>query len=52
VFGTAWGDTDGAAEPHTIVGTAAIEMTMNVHGHVNVDTQRIALDRLDDELSG
>jgi hypothetical protein len=27
-------------------------MTMNVYGHVNVDTQRIALDRLEDELSG
>ena len=22
------------------------------YGHVNVDTQRVALDRLDDELSG
>ena len=35
-----------------IVGHSAIEMTMNVYGDVNVDTQRIALDRLDDELSG
>jgi integrase len=35
-----------------IVGHSAIEMTMNVYGHVNVGTQRIALDRLDDELSG
>ena len=35
-----------------IVGHSAIEMTMNVYGHVNVDTQRVALDRLDDELSG
>jgi len=35
-----------------IVGHSAIEMTMNVYGHVNLDTQRVALDRLDDELSG
>ena len=35
-----------------IVGHSAMEMTMNVYGHVNVDTQRVALDRLDDELSG
>jgi integrase len=35
-----------------IVGHSAIEMTMNVYGHVNIDTQRVALDRLDDELSG
>ena len=35
-----------------IVGHSAIEMTMNVYGHVNLDTQRIALDHLDDELSG
>jgi integrase len=34
-----------------IVGHSAIEMTMNVYGHVNVDSQRVALDRLDDELS-
>jgi hypothetical protein len=27
-------------------------MTMNVYGHVNVDTQRVATDRLDDELAG
>jgi hypothetical protein len=25
-------------------------MTMNVYGHVNLDTQRAALDALDDEL--
>ena len=35
-----------------IVGQSAIEMTMNIYGHVNVDTQRVALDRLDEELSG
>lgn len=34
-----------------IVGHSAIEMTMNVYGHVNLDTQRAALDHLDDELS-
>jgi integrase len=35
-----------------IVGHSAMEMTMNVYGHVNLDTQRLALDRLDAELSG
>ncbi|MDQ3579532.1 MAG: site-specific integrase [Actinomycetota bacterium] len=35
-----------------VVGHSAIEMTMNVYGHVNLDTQRAALNRLDDELSG
>jgi integrase len=34
-----------------IVGHSAMEMTMNVYGHVHLDTQRAALDRLDDELS-
>ncbi len=34
-----------------IVGHSAIEMTMNVYGHVNLDTQRQALAHLDDELS-
>ena len=34
-----------------IVGHSAIEMTMNVYGHVNLDTQRRALDGLDDVLS-
>ena len=33
-----------------IVGHTAIEMTMNVYGHVNLDTQRAALDALDDEM--
>jgi integrase len=33
-----------------IVGHSAIEMTMNVYGHVNLETQRAALDALDDEL--
>ena len=33
-----------------IVGHSAIEMTMNVYGHVSLDTQRAALDALDDEL--
>jgi integrase len=35
-----------------IVGHSAIEMTTNVYGHVNLDTQRAALNHLDDELSG
>lgn len=30
-----------------IVGHSAIEMTMNVYGHVNLETQRRALDELD-----
>lgn len=34
-----------------IVGHSAIEMTMNVYGHVNLDTQRQALDDLDSGLS-
>jgi integrase len=34
-----------------IVGHSAIEMTMNVYGHINLDTQRAALDQLDDELA-
>ena len=34
-----------------IVGHSAIEMTMNVYGHVNLETQRRALNGLDDELS-
>ena len=34
-----------------IVGHSAIEMTMNVYGHVNLTTQRAALNQLDDELS-
>ena len=34
-----------------IVGHSAIEMTMNVYGHVNLETQRRALDDLDDVLS-
>jgi integrase len=35
--------------PHVvmeIVGHAALEMTMNVYGHVALDEQRAALDRL------
>ncbi|WP_218596547.1 tyrosine-type recombinase/integrase [Pseudonocardia oceani] len=35
-----------------IVGHSAIEMTMNVYGHVNLETQRAALDHLDEQLSG
>jgi integrase len=35
-----------------IVGHSAMEMTMNVYGHVNLDTQRNALNHLDEELSG
>lgn len=34
-----------------IVGHSAIEMVMNVYGHVNLDTQRQALDDLDSGLS-
>ncbi len=33
-----------------IVGHSAIEMTMNVYGHVNLETQRRALDELDRTL--
>ena len=33
-----------------IVGHSAIEMTMNVYGHINLETQRTALDDLDKEL--
>jgi len=33
-----------------IVGHSALEMTMNVYGHVNLDTQRRALDELDKSL--
>lgn len=33
-----------------IVGHSALEMTMNVYGHVNLDTQRRALDDLDRAL--
>ncbi len=34
-----------------IVGHSAIEMTMNIYGHVNLDTQRTALDHLDEQLT-
>ncbi len=34
-----------------IVGHSAIEMTMNIYGHVNLDTQRAALNHLDEQLS-
>ena len=34
-----------------IVGHSAIEMTTNVHCHVNLTAQRAALDQLNDELS-
>lgn len=34
-----------------IVGHSAIEMTMNIYGHVNLDNQRRALEDLDKELS-
>lgn len=33
-----------------IVGHSAIEMTMNVYGHVSLDSQRQALGLLDDQL--
>jgi integrase len=35
-----------------IVGHSAIEMTMNIYGHVNLDVQRAALTQLNDELDG
>lgn len=35
-----------------IVGHSAIEMTMNVYGHVNLERQRTALDHLDEQLDG
>ena len=34
-----------------IAGHSAIEMTMNVYGHVNLETQRKALDDLDRSLA-
>ena len=34
-----------------IVGHSTIEMTMNVYGQVNLDTQRIAADQLNEQLS-
>lgn len=34
-----------------IVGHSAMEMTMNVYGHVNLEAQRSALDHLDEQLS-
>ena len=34
-----------------IVGHSAIETTMNIYGHVNLDNQRKALNHLDEELS-
>jgi integrase len=34
-----------------IVGHSAMEMTMNVYGHVNLSSQREALDHLDEQLS-
>jgi integrase len=34
-----------------IVGHSAIEMTMNVYSHVNLDVQRSALDTLNEELT-
>lgn len=34
-----------------IVGHSAIEMTMNVYGHVNLDLQRAALVQLNDDLA-
>jgi len=35
-----------------IVGHAALEMTMNVYGHVNLNDQRAALDQLNGLLDG
>lgn len=34
-----------------IVGHSAIEMTMNVYGHVSLDNQRAALDLLNAQLA-
>ena len=34
-----------------IAGHSAIEMTMNVYGHVNLETRRKALDELDRSLA-
>lgn len=34
-----------------VVGHSAMEMTMNVYGHVNLEAQRIALGHLDEQLS-
>jgi len=34
-----------------IASHSAIEMTMNIYGHVNLDTQRAALDHLDEQLT-
>ena len=34
-----------------IVGHSGIEMTMNVYGHINLETQRRALNDLDQALS-
>lgn len=34
-----------------IVGHSGIEMTMNVYGHVTLDTQRAALDLLNDRMT-
>jgi integrase len=34
-----------------IVGHSAMEMTMNVDEHVNLDAQHHALDQLDDQLA-
>ena len=34
-----------------IVGHSAIEMTMTVCGHVNLSTQRAAIDQLDETLN-
>lgn len=31
-----------------IVGHSTLDMTMNVYGHVSLDAQREALDKLDD----
>ena len=35
-----------------IVGHSAMEMTMNVYGHVTLDNQRAALDLLNDRIVG
>jgi hypothetical protein len=34
-----------------VIGHSAIEMSMNIYGHVNLETQRAALKQLDDEPS-
>ena len=45
------GTCASAQSGYWVVGHSAIAMTMNVYGHVNLDTQRSALDHLDEQLT-